>query len=81
MQPSMARKFARGWADVAITMNPTVLPELLTPEECASYLRVHPKTLGALIRRHGLPCSLVGRRRRFRRSEVDRWLEARRESR
>jgi excisionase family DNA binding protein len=54
-------------------------PDILTTAECAAYLRVHPKTLPRLIRRHALPCSLVGRRRRFRRSELDRWLEARKE--
>jgi excisionase family DNA binding protein len=53
--------------------------ELLTVAECAAYLRVHPKTLPELIRRHGLPCALVGRRRRFRRADIDRWLASRKE--
>ena len=60
-------------------VNEPVRPEILTPEEAADYLRVHPKTLPSLIRRDGLPCSLVGRRRRFRRSELDRWLDQRKE--
>jgi len=54
-------------------------PELMTVAECAAYLRVHPKTLPELIRRHGLPCALVGRRRRFRRADIDRWLASRKE--
>lgn len=54
-------------------------PALLTPRQTAEILGVHPKTLRTLMRRDGLPCVWVGRRRRFDRSEVARWLSARKE--
>ena len=53
---------------------------LLSAREVAQLLGVHPKTLPTLIRRDGLPCLWVGRRRRFDRSEVNRWLSERKES-
>lgn len=52
---------------------------LLTPKQTAEFLGVHPKTLPTLIRRDGLPCSWVGRRRRFDNNEVSRWLSAQKE--
>ena len=57
----------------------TVDRGLLTPKQTAQLLGVHPKTLPTLIRRDNLPCLWVGRRRRFDRGEVNRWLSARKE--
>jgi excisionase family DNA binding protein len=54
-------------------------PGLLTVRQVAEILGVHPKTLPTLIRRDGLPCLWVGRRRRFDLGEVSRWLSERKE--
>jgi excisionase family DNA binding protein len=52
---------------------------LLSARQVAELLGVHPKTLPTLIRRDGLPCLWVGRRRRFELGEVNRWLSERKE--
>ena len=58
----------------------TALPELLTPEECAAYLRLDAKggkpldRLRNLYRFQGLPVLKRGRLRLFRRAAVDAWL-------
>lgn len=54
--------------------------QLMSPREIAELLGVHPKTLPTLIRRDGLPCLWVGRRRRFDLREVNRWLSERKEA-
>jgi excisionase family DNA binding protein len=53
--------------------------ELLNREEAAKYLDVKPQTLAcwACTRRYGLRYIKVGRNVRYRRSDLDRFLEAR----
>lgn len=45
--------------------------------EAAELLGVHPDTVGKMARKHGLPVHRVGRKLRFRRSELEAWVESR----
>ena len=49
---------------------------LLTAEEAASHLRVHPKTLQKMARADQVPCIRMGKYWRFRLSELDVWVGA-----
>ncbi len=52
---------------------------LMSTEEVAAYLRVSPSTIHDWrLKAAGPPAFKVGRHLRFRRAEVDEWLEARR---
>lgn len=75
---------------MAATMPESAPPhahELLTPSEAVAYLRLDAdggnsaEKLRNLIRRHGLPVCKRGNLQRFRRSEIDRWLNGERVSR
>ncbi len=51
---------------------------LMTVEEVAAYLQLKPETIRNLTRRGELPGFKVGSRRlRFRKAEIDAWLESR----
>jgi excisionase family DNA binding protein len=50
--------------------------ELLTLEEAAAYLRVHPRTMARLLTERELPGLKVGRQWRIRRADLDAWVEA-----
>lgn len=50
---------------------------LMDTEEVARYLKVHVKTVTNLIERGELLASKVGRHWRFRKSDVDAYLERR----
>jgi len=52
--------------------------KLLTVEDLAAYLQVSTKTVYRMIRRSQLPCYRLGNRWRFRKEEVDKWLESER---
>ena len=54
-------------------------PELLTRDQAAEYLGIRPQTLAvwATSGRYGLPFIRVGRRVRYRRADLDRFLEER----
>jgi len=49
-------------------------PAFLTTEEVIGILRVNARTLYRLIRTNGLPAMRVGRQWRFRRSDLEGWL-------
>jgi excisionase family DNA binding protein len=53
--------------------------ELLTREDAAAYLDVKPQTLAcwASTKRYGLRYVKVGRNVRYRKADLDRFLEAR----
>ena len=53
--------------------------QLLTVREVAEWLRVHEKTIYEWSEKGKLPCFRVGNRLRFSRSDVGRWLQARKE--
>lgn len=50
----------------------------LTTEEVLGYLKVNPRTIYRLIRNGDLPAVRIGRQWRFRRSDLDAWLERQR---
>lgn len=50
----------------------------LTTEEVLAYLRITPRTIYRLIRSGELPAMRIGRQWRFRRSDLDAWLERQR---
>lgn len=51
------------------------LAAFLTTEDVLGYLRVTPRTIYRLIRSGALPAVRIGGQWRFRRSDIDRWLE------
>ena len=56
-------------------------PELLsflTTEEVLLYLKVTPRTIYRLIRSGELPAVRIGRQYRFRRTDLDSWLDRQR---
>jgi excisionase family DNA binding protein len=54
------------------------LQSCLTTDEVLSYLKVTPRTIYRLIRTGELPALRVGRQWRFRRTDLDAWLERQR---
>jgi excisionase family DNA binding protein len=60
-------------------MGTTTTEPLMTPAEAADYLRVAEGTLTVwrCTGRHDLPFVRVGRRIMYRRSALDRWIDAR----
>jgi len=52
----------------------------LTTEEVLVYLRVNPRSIHRLIEAGDLPAIRIGRQYRFRRSDLDAWLERQRAS-
>ena len=51
--------------------------ELLTTEEAAAYLRLHPRTISRLIKQGELPGVKVGRQWRVRRADLEARLRGR----
>lgn len=51
------------------------LPEFMTIEEVADYLRVPVSSVYKLAQRGKIPASKVGRHWRFRREFIDRWVD------
>ena len=52
----------------------------LTTEEVLAYLRITPRTIYRLIRSGELPALRIGRQWRFRRADLDAWIERQRAS-
>ena len=52
------------------------LPPFLTTEEGACYLRIHPRTLSRMARAGEIPGLQIGRQWRFRRSDLDAWVDS-----
>ena len=50
-------------------------PEVMTVEQLADYLQLHPQVLYRHIRQGHIPVSRIGKTLRFKRSVIDRWLE------
>jgi excisionase family DNA binding protein len=53
------------------------VPDLFTPKQLAQYLQLSPRTVYRLLERNELPGFRVGGQWRFRKSEVDHWLDRR----
>jgi excisionase family DNA binding protein len=49
------------------------MARVMTLEEVASYLRVHPSTIYRLLKRKELPAFKVGSDWRFNQESIDRW--------
>ena len=49
--------------------------QLMTVEEVAKYLNIHPRTINNMAARGDIPASKVANRWRFRKSDVDAYLE------
>ena len=47
----------------------------LTTEEVLGYLNTTPRTIYRLIRNGELPAIRIGRQWRFRRADLDKWVE------
>lgn len=69
--------------DPRMPRQPLTLPRLLTAEEVAAMLRVHPKTVHDWAAAGEMPSMRLGTgpraRRRFDPVAVERWLDARKE--
>jgi excisionase family DNA binding protein len=50
---------------------------VMTLEEVALYLQVHPSTIYRLLRRHELPAFKLGSDWRFKQDSIDRWISER----
>ena len=48
---------------------------LLDSDEAAALLKIHPKTLQRMARRGEIPGIQIGKLWRFRRSELNAWME------
>lgn len=60
-----------------LTDNRTMLPnkdEVLTLQECSTYLKIAESTIYLLARKGKIPCQKVGRNWRFHKDALDRWL-------
>lgn len=51
------------------------LPEIMTIEEVAEYLRIPLSSLYKLAQQGKIPASKVGRHWRFRREVIDKWID------
>jgi excisionase family DNA binding protein len=51
-------------------------PEILTIEQVAEYLQLHPQVVYRHVRAGTLPASRIGRTIRFKKSVLDQWLES-----
>lgn len=63
-------------AAFAKVASPSTEPEVLTLEEAAALLSMHPKVVAKYVRERGLPALRIGREYRFRRSALMAWLDA-----
>lgn len=59
-----------------MTLEVQKTPGFLTTAEVLGYLRINPRTIYRLIRRGELPAVRVGHQWRFRRSDLEAWLDA-----
>ena len=63
-------------AATASAYPPNEEPEILTREQVAKMLQIHPNVVGRYIRELGLPGRKLGGEWRFMREEVRAWLDA-----
>ena len=54
----------------------TTWEPLQTPQEAASYLRIHPKTVIRMARNQKIPALRLGKHWRFRGSDLTAWAAA-----
>ena len=51
------------------------MSEIMTTQEVAEYLRTSVETIKRMARRGALPAAKLGRNWRFRKADIDDWLE------
>jgi excisionase family DNA binding protein len=73
MSPSELRDLIREVVRSEIVGKHDADGEWLTKEQVAELLGYRPRYIGELVRRRGLPCHPIGRKLRFKRSEVRAW--------
>ena len=64
--------------DPSTTASSATAATLMTPEHLAEYLGVTPRWVYNNHQKLGIPAFQIGRALRFRRSDVDAWLDTRR---
>jgi excisionase family DNA binding protein len=52
-----------------------VTPAVLTPEQAAVYLNTSERHILSMVRTRTIPYTMVGKRRRFRKVDLDLWIE------
>ncbi len=50
--------------------------EIMTVADVARYLRCHPSSIYRLLKQRQIPAFRLGTDWRFRRSDIDRWIDA-----
>lgn len=63
---------------VSDTIEGVTLSSFLTTEEVLGYLKVNPRTIYRLIRSGELPAVRIGRQWRFRRTDLNDWIDRQR---
>jgi excisionase family DNA binding protein len=49
---------------------------VMTLDEVAAFLQVHPSTIYRLLKRHEIPAFKMGSEWRFNRESIERWIQA-----
>lgn len=52
------------------------MSDILTTVQAAELLHVHPKVVGAYVRKRALPAHRIGREYRFLREEIVAWVKS-----
>jgi excisionase family DNA binding protein len=55
--------------------DPVPVPEMMTVDDVATYLRVHSSTVYRMVKRRAIPCFKVARDWRFRKANIDAWIQ------
>ena len=55
-------------------MTSDAIPELMTPQEVARYLKVSKNKIYQLVKQENMPAYVIGGNLRFSREQVDLWL-------
>lgn len=50
------------------------MAKVMTLEEAAEFLRVHPSTIYRLLKRHEIPAFKMGSDWRFNQESIERWI-------
>ena len=56
------------------------MAKVMTLEETAEFLRVHPSTIYRLLKRHEIPAFKLGADWRFNQESIERWIQEREEA-
>lgn len=75
LSPSLAQRGGQVAAFDMTQAHKESLAAFLTTEDVLGYLRVTHRTIYRLIRSGELPAVRIGRQWRFRRTDLDQWLD------